>query len=76
MRVLIDADMIAHEVGHLREKPVDENGERLLDEDGDFVRGELLPLKQVIQVAKGRFLSIVMGSEGGTWKGFLTRGRG
>ena len=38
MRVLIDADMIAHEVGHLREQVLDENGEELY-EDGEKVQG-------------------------------------
>lgn len=67
MKVLIDADMIAHEVGHLRK----EVGQ---DEDGAPIF-ELLPLDTVMPVAKGRFLSIVMGSQAGGWKAYLTRGK-
>jgi hypothetical protein len=77
MRVLIDADMIAHEVGHLRETLKDDKGQPYIDElTGLEAKGDLLPLARVVDVAKGRLLSIVMGSQAGGWRAFLTRGRG
>lgn len=68
MKVNIDLDMVAHELGHLRRDTgkVDEDGEPIL---------ELFPLEEVEPIAKGRVLSIVMGSQSGGWRGFLTRGR-
>lgn len=76
MRVLIDADMIAHEVGHLRYDELDENGEPIVDEEtGLVVKGDLFPLEKVVNIAKGRVLSIVMGSQAGGWKAYLTKGR-
>lgn len=76
MKVLVDADMIAHEVGHLRYNEKDENGKDLIDPDtGRVVKGELFPLDLVKDIAKGRFLSIIMGAQAGGWKGFLTKGR-
>lgn len=76
MKVLIDADMIAHEVGHLREDEKNEDGTPLIDEEtGRVVKGELFPLAKVIDIAKGRLLSIVMGSQSGGWTAYLTRGK-
>lgn len=76
MKVLIDADMIAHEVGHLRETVNGDDGQALIDpETGRVVKGEHLPLKRVIDIAKGLLLSIVMGSQAGGWKAYLTRGK-
>jgi len=76
MKVLIDADMIAHEVGHLRYDMKDEDGEPLIDEEtGRVVKGDLIELDRVVDVAKGRLLSIVMGAQAGGWKAFLTRGK-
>jgi hypothetical protein len=68
MKVNIDLDMVAHELGHLRRETgeQDENGEPIL---------ELFPFDEVAPIAKGRVLSIVMGSQSGGWRGFLTRGR-
>lgn len=67
MKVLLDADMIAHEVGHLRK-------EVGTDEDGDALY-ELFDPSDVIPIAKGRFMSIVMGSQAGGWRSWLTKGR-
>jgi len=68
MKVHIDLDMVAHELGHLRR----DTGEK--DEDGNPIL-ELFPLEEVAPIAKGRVLSIVMGSESGGWTGWLTGGR-
>jgi hypothetical protein len=67
MRVLIDADMIAHEVGHLRKKVG-------TDEDGEDIM-ELCDLEEVKPLAKGRLLSIAINSQAGGWKSYLTRGK-
>lgn len=76
MRVLVDADMIAHEVGHLRHKVKDEEGNILLDEEtGRPVQGDLFDTDQVVDIAKGRLLSIVMGAQAGAWKAYLTKGK-
>ena len=76
MRVLIDADMIAHEVGHLRHDEKDDDGNILLDEEtGRPIKGDLFPLHQVVEIAKGRLLSIIMGAQAGTWKAYLTKGK-
>lgn len=76
MKVLIDADMIAHEVGHLRYNEKDEDGNDIIDPDtGKVVKGDLLPLAQVVEIAKGRLLSIVMGAQAGGWRAYLTKGR-
>ena len=68
MKVNIDLDMVAHELGHLRR----DTGET--DEDGDPIL-ELFDVSEVAPIAKGRVLSIVMGSQAGGWRGFLTKGR-
>lgn len=76
MKVLIDADMIAHEVGHLRHNEKDENGDDIIDEETQKpIKGELFPVDLVTDIAKGRLLSIVMGSQAGGWKAFLTKGK-
>jgi hypothetical protein len=76
MKVLIDADMIAHEVGHLRETLKNEDGTPVIDPDtGLVVKGEHLPVKRVIDIAKGLLMSIIIGSQSGGWTAFLTRGR-
>lgn len=76
MKVLVDADMIGHEVGHLRYNEKDEDGNDLIDEEtGRVVKGDLFPTDLVCEIAKGRFLSIIMGAQAGGWKGFLTKGR-
>lgn len=67
MRGLIDLDMVAHELGHLRR----DTGEK--DEDGEPIL-ELFTVGEVAPIAKGRVLSIVMGGQFGGWEGFLTRG--
>lgn len=68
MKVNIDLDMVAHELGHLRK----DTGE--IDDEGNPIL-ELFPLDEVAPIAKGRVLSIVMGAQSGGWRGFLTRGR-
>ena len=76
MKVLIDADMIAHEVGHLRHKVRDEEDNIVYDEEtGRALQGELFATEQVVDIAKGRLLSIVMGAQAGAWRAFLTKGR-
>ena len=76
MRVLVDADMIAHEVGHLRHNVKDENGIDLIDEEtGRAVKGDLFNPETVSQIAVGRLFSIISGSEAGGWKAFLSRGK-
>lgn len=67
MKVLIDADMVAHEVGHLRR----ETGK---DEDGEPIM-ELFPLDEACTIGKGILQSIVIKSQAGGWDAFLTRGR-
>ncbi len=37
--------------------------------------GDLFDVSEVAPIAKGRVLSIVMGSQAGGWEGFLTRGK-
>lgn len=72
MRVLIDLDMPAHELGHIKQ----ETGEYYVDEDGNEQPVmELVPVEELIPVAKGRLMSILINSAAGTWRGFLTRGR-
>jgi 5'-3' exonuclease len=68
MKVLIDADMIAHEVGHLREKIG-------VDEEDNTIFGELLNDNLMCEIAQGRLMSIIMGSQSGGWKAFLTSGK-
>ncbi len=64
MKGLIDLDMVCHEMGHLRKK----------DADGNSTM-ELCELDEVTPLAKGRVLAIIMGSQVGSWIGWLTRGR-
>lgn len=68
MKGLIDLDMVAHELGHLKKA----TGEK--DEDGNDIM-ELFSVDEVAPIAKGRVLSIIMGSQIGGWLGYLTRGR-
>ena len=68
MRVLIDADMPAHELGHLTR----ETGKQ--DDEGNPIK-ELVPFKEIKDVAKGRFLSIAINSEAGGFSSYLTRGK-
>jgi hypothetical protein len=68
MKGLLDLDMVAHEMGHLKK----DTGEK--DEDGNPIM-ELFDVAEVYPIAKGRVLSIIMGAEIGGWSGFLTRGR-
>lgn len=76
VKVLIDADMPAHEVGHLRITEKDEDGNVIIDHDtGRPVKGDLIPVDRAIEVAKGRVLSIIMGSQSGGWKAFLSKGK-
>jgi len=76
MKVLVDADMIAHEVGHLRHDAKDEDGKIIIDEEtGRVVKGDLFDVDTVVSVAKGRLLSIVMGAQAGAWRAYLTRGK-
>jgi hypothetical protein len=75
MYTVVDADMIGHEVGHLRVNEKDKNGKDILDDDGKPIKGDLLPLETVVEIAKGRLLSIIMGAQAGGWKAYLTKGR-
>ena len=73
MKSLVDLDMICHEIGHLK-IPVLHNGEDLYDEDGKPVK-ELLPYAEMVQIAKGRLWSIVVGCEAGGFSLYATVGR-
>jgi len=77
MKVLIDADMIAHEVGHLRHNEKDADGNDIPNPDrpGSFLKGELFDPSLVVEIGKGRLLSIVMGAQAGGWQAFLTKGK-
>lgn len=68
MRVLIDADMPAHELGHIKI----ETGKE--DEDG---KKEMIlaPFKSIVNTAKGRFISIIINAEAGGFRAWLTRGK-
>ncbi len=68
MKVLLDADMPAHEIGHIRVNTKEE------DEDGNPIT-ELLSLEEMLPVAKGTFMSIIINAEAGGFKSYLTRGR-
>jgi len=65
MRALIDADLPANELGHLTEE--------VLDPSGDKIKVPL-PWKEVAPLAKGRFISILTGSEAGGHTAYLSRG--
>ena len=68
MYLLFDADMPAHEVGHMRRNTgeVDEN-------DKDIT--ELVPFEEIEELAKGYFWSIIQHAKGGSFKAFITRGK-
>ena len=67
MKINMDLDMVAHELGHLRQEVGrDENDEPIL---------ELVPLEKVASIAKGRVWSIFVGAHGGGFNGFLTKGK-
>ena len=66
-RVLIDGDMPAHEIGHIK---VDTGKEM---EDGTPIKRHL-GIAQMRELVKGRILSIILNSESGGYKVFTTRG--
>ena len=67
MKLLLDLDMICHEMGHLKTDTGDK------DEDGNPIM-ELSDISKVTELAKGRILSVIMGCQAGSWDGWLTRG--
>ena len=67
MKVLLDADMPAHEIGHIKV----ETG--LEDADGKPIL-KALPWHDMKKLAVGQFFHIVYGSQASGWKAFLTRG--
>lgn len=72
MEVLIDLDMPAHELGHIKQ----ETGEYYIDENGDEKPlMELVPFWEIEPVCKGRLMSILINTAAGTWRGFLSRGK-
>lgn len=68
MQVLLDADMPAHELGHLKR----DTGE--VDDNGDAVL-ELFDFDEVAPICRGRVMSIILGSGAGSWTSYLTGGR-
>lgn len=72
-RLLIDADMICHEIGHIEV----ETGETYIDDDGVEKPVKVpLALDKMIQTAKGRLHSLINHSECGSFHLFLTKGGG
>ena len=78
MRALLDADMIAHEYGHLHKKEtytneVGEKLERTVVDDG----GSPVPLDwdTVVPMAKSGFMGVLGRAEAGGFRAFLTTGR-
>jgi hypothetical protein len=78
MRLLFDADMPAHETGHLTKKETFTDGDgittetTMVDDEGKPV---LLDWEDVEPLAKGRFMSIFIASECGGFSAFLTKGK-
>ncbi len=73
MRVLIDADMIAHEIGHTHEDILDAEGNPTFDEEGKKLN-KLMPFSKMVKYLHGRFQSIIVQSEAGAFEGYLTDG--
>jgi hypothetical protein len=82
MKMLLDADMPAMELGGLQDYPetpttllVDSDGvEHAFDKNGVELLKEPLPWETVRDLAKGRFISILTKSEAGGFEAYLSRG--